>query len=172
MIASGCMMWAKRIRERLKQPASFGLRLVETLNLGTVLGLPLASAGYFYANRLLPVDLPGRAQWEIHIFFLCWLALLLLACWRRDQQSWRFGSILVALALAGVPLLNALTTDYSLLGYLQQGQWALAGLELTCLLFALLFLLLARGLSKLASPQRDIQRQSQRVQPPRQELAK
>jgi uncharacterized iron-regulated membrane protein len=172
MIASGCMMWAKRIRERLKQPASFGLRLVETLNLGTVLGLPLASAGYFYANRLLPMDLPGRAQWEIHTFFLCWLALLLLACWRRDQQSWRFGSILVALALAGVPLLNALTTDYSLLGYLQQGQWALAGLELTCLLFALFFLLLARGLSKLASPQSDAQRQSQRVRPPLQELAK
>jgi uncharacterized iron-regulated membrane protein len=172
MIASGCIMWAQRIRERLKQPASFGLRLVETLNLGTIIGLPLASAGYFYANRLLPVDLPGRAQWEIHTFFLCWLALLLLACWRRDQQSWRFACGLVALALAGVPLLNAVTTDHSLISYLQQGQWALAGLEFTCLLFALLFLLLARGLSQLSIPRRDGQRQPLPVQSQLQEFAK
>lgn len=172
MIASGCMMWAKRIRERLKQPASFGLRLVETLNLGTVLGLPLATAGYFYANRLLPLDLPGRAQWEIHTFFLCWLVLLLLASWRRDQQSWRFGCMLVAAALAGVPLLNMLTTEHSLFSYVQQGQWALAGFELTCLLFALCFLLLARGLSPLTSPQPDAQRQVRRGRPAQQELAK
>ncbi len=147
MIASGCIMWAKRTTGAVKQPASFGLRLVETWTLGTVLGLPLATAGYFYANRLLPVDLPGRAQWEIHSFFLCWLALLLLACWRREQSSWRFGCILLSCSFSRVlPLLNALTTAHKLVcSHWQQGQWALAGFELTCLLFALLFLLLARG---------------------------
>jgi uncharacterized iron-regulated membrane protein len=155
MIASGCIMWAKRIRERLKQPASWGLKLVETLNLATVLGLPLATAGFFYANRLLPIDLPDRAKWEIHCFFLCWLALLLLGCWRRDRLVWRFGFKAVALALAGIPLVNALTTDLNLLDYLRQDHWILAGVELTCLLFALCFLLLARGISQFATAPRS-----------------
>lgn len=170
MIASGCIMWAKRIRERLKQPASWGLKLVETLNLGTVLGLPLATAGFFYANRLLPLDLPDRAQWEIHCFFLCWFAFLCVGCWRRDRLVWRFGSLAVALALAGVPLVSALTTELNLFDYLHQGHWMLAGVELVCLLFALFFLLLARGISQFATAPRSAPQAM--PQPTRQEFAK
>src|SRR5690606_33976884 len=63
MIATGLVLWVvKRLPERRKLGRTpFGHRLVEVLNIGTVAGLPLAIAGYFWANRLLPAELAQRS---------------------------------------------------------------------------------------------------------------
>ena len=45
-------------------------RLVEALNVAAVAGLLVATAAFFWANRLLPVDLQQRALWEVRGFFL------------------------------------------------------------------------------------------------------
>ncbi|ALZ70441.1 hypothetical protein DXO170_05675 [Xanthomonas oryzae pv. oryzae] len=52
MVASGVVMWA--VKERPKQLKAgrigFGLRLVDALNIGTVAGLPIAFASFFWAT--------------------------------------------------------------------------------------------------------------------------
>lgn len=66
MVASGVVMWA--VKERPKHLKAgrigFGLRLVDALNIGTVAGLPIAFASFFWANRLLPVSLEGARRWR------------------------------------------------------------------------------------------------------------
>ncbi len=53
-------------------------RIVHTLNIGTIAGLPLAVACYFLANRVLPVSMPARPEAEIQAFFGGWAAMALL----------------------------------------------------------------------------------------------
>ncbi|MCD0277623.1 PepSY domain-containing protein [Xanthomonas melonis] len=135
MVASGVVMWA--VKERPKHLKAgrigFGLRLVDSLNIGTVAGLPIAFASFFWANRVLPVSLEGRAALEANLFFAAWAAALLAAfVWpRRAMWSWQLylGAALFAL----VPVLNAITTDVHLGVTLPAGQWALAGVDLVCL---------------------------------------
>lgn len=135
MVASGVVMWA--VKERPKHAKAgrigFGLRLVDALNIGTVAGLPIAFAAFFWANRLVPVALEARAAMEAHLFFAAWGGALLAAfVWpRRAMWSWQLylGAGLFAL----VPLLNALTTDLHLGVTVPAGQWALAGVDLVCL---------------------------------------
>ncbi|KZN63489.1 hypothetical protein N473_16840 [Pseudoalteromonas luteoviolacea CPMOR-1] len=141
MIATGCIMWAKRIRERLKpnQSPSFGLKLVEALNLGTIMGLPLATAGFFYANRLLPAEVTGRADKEILAFFLIWLAATVTAGLWRSRRAWqRFAHLNAAVWLL-LPICNALTTDGNLITYIMDGKWILASFDLTFLATAAVF---------------------------------
>ncbi len=135
MVASGVVMWA--VKERPKHLKAgrigFGLRLVDALNIGTVAGLPIAFASFFWANRLLPVTLESRAAMEANLFFAAWgVALLAAFVWpRRAMWSWQLyiGAALFAL----VPLVNAATTDVHLGVTLPAGQWALAGVDLVCL---------------------------------------
>ena len=51
------------------EKGSLLLRVVDGLNLGAIGGLLVALPAYFWANRLLPVDLPDRANAEISLFF-------------------------------------------------------------------------------------------------------
>lgn len=142
MIATGMILWSlKRRPAQLKKVdgPDFGYRLVESLNLGTVVGLPIAIAAYFWANRLLPVDMANRAQWEVHAMFLVWLACLLCPLLRPVQKGWRELLWVAAVAYAGLPLLNAATTDRSLWHSLQQQDWVFAGIDLTFLGIALFF---------------------------------
>ncbi|WDM79444.1 PepSY domain-containing protein [Xanthomonas cucurbitae] len=135
MVASGVVMWA--VKERPKHLKAgrigFGLRLVDALNIGTVAGLPIAFASFFWANRLLPVALDGRAAMEAHVFFAAWATALLAAFVLPRRAMWSWQLYLGAALLALIPLLNAVTTDVHLGVTLPAGQWALAGVDLVCL---------------------------------------
>lgn len=52
---------------------------------------------------------------------------------RRGRAAWVEQLALAALPFGAVPLLNALTTPYHLGVTLVQGDWAMAGFDLTCL---------------------------------------
>lgn len=135
MVASGVILWA--VKERPKHAKAgrigFGLRLVDALNIGAVAGLPIAFAAYFWANRLLPLEMAARPDQEAKAFFLAWAAALLAAfAWpRRAMWAWQLyaGGALFAL----VPVLNALTTGIHLGATVPAGDWALAGVDLVCL---------------------------------------
>lgn len=111
----------------------FELRLVEVLNIASMSGLMLAIAGFFWANRLLPVSFAERSDWEVQIFFIAWGLSLLHAMLRRGRQGWVEQLSLGALLFAAIPLLNALTTSSHLGVSLVTGDWAMAGFDLTCL---------------------------------------
>jgi uncharacterized iron-regulated membrane protein len=137
MIATGLVLWTGKRRQRLErgQPPDPGLGLVERLNVGTIVGLPIAVAAYFWANRLLPLSLPDRADWELHGLFIAWAAMLLHAALRPARCAWREQWALAAVLLAGLPLLNAITTDAHLGRTLVAGDWVRAGFDLTALAF-------------------------------------
>ncbi|AJE20743.1 PepSY-associated TM helix domain-containing protein [Azotobacter chroococcum] len=108
LIASGLVLFV--IRQRLKvAEANAGqgfLRLVETLNVGTVAGLMLGCVALLWAARLLPADLAGRAGWEARLFFAVW-ALAFVHAWRRPPMAaWREQLWAAALLCMGLPLLG------------------------------------------------------------------
>ncbi len=134
MIASGLILWTtKRKPKQLKKPngPDFGYRLVEQLNIGTIVGLPIAIAMYFYANRLLPVAIVDRADWEANVMFISWTLLLIHPAFRPATKAWREQLQLAALVYMALPLVNALTTDKHLVNSLQQQDWGLAAFDLT-----------------------------------------
>ena len=142
MIATGMILWSlKRRPAQLKKAGGpdFGYRFVESLNLGTVIGLPIAIAAYFWANRLLPVDLASRAQCEVHTMFIVWLICLLYPLLRPVTKGWIDLSWIAAGVFCLLPVLNGITTDRHLLNSVQQGDWIFAGVDLTFLAAGVFF---------------------------------
>ncbi|MFJ5299566.1 PepSY-associated TM helix domain-containing protein [Pseudomonas sp. NPDC088368] len=139
MIGSGLVIWLgkRKLKHAKASVMPFGLRLVEMLNVASMSGLMLAVVSFFWANRLLPVSLAGRSDWEVKVFFYVWGAALLHAFLRvffRDGRSaWREQLILGAALYCALPLLDMATTGGYLLASLKQGHITLAALDLTAL---------------------------------------
>ncbi|ATE59656.1 PepSY-associated TM helix domain-containing protein [Thauera sinica] len=141
MIATGQVLWTVKRRERHERHGGnpIGLRLVERMNVGVLVGLPVGVAAYFWANRLLPPGLDGRAGWEAHCLFLTWGWVLLYAALRPVRRAWVETAGLAAAAFGAVPLLNLVTTDRHLGVTIAHGDWALAGVDLSMMALAALF---------------------------------
>jgi uncharacterized iron-regulated membrane protein len=142
MIATGMILWTvKRRPQQLKKlnGPDFGHRLVESLNLGTIVGLPIAIAAYFWANRLLPIDMAARENWEMHTLFLIWLIALLYPLARPLMRGWIEELWFAAAAFSLLPFLNALTTDRHLVNSIANHDWVFAGFDLTMLITGILF---------------------------------
>jgi uncharacterized iron-regulated membrane protein len=142
MIASGLVLWTtKRKPQQMKKAngPDFGYRLVEQLNIGTIVGLPIAIAMYFYANRLLPLSLENRADWEVHVMFISWALLLLYPTFRPAGKAWLEQLNLAAIVFIMLPVVNMITTDKHLGITLVHGDWNLAGFDLTMLVIGSTF---------------------------------
>lgn len=149
IIGSGLILWiVKRRPKQLKQAGGpdFGHRLVEGLNVGTIAGLHIAIAAYFYANRLLPAELAARNEWEVHVMFIVWLLALLHPILRPINRAWVEQLWVAAAAFLFLPVVHALTTVRGLVHSLQQGDWVFVGFDFVSLASALLFALAARKL--------------------------
>ncbi|MDZ5433522.1 PepSY-associated TM helix domain-containing protein [Pseudomonas fluorescens] len=135
MIGTGLVIWLgkRQLKHAKSGVMPFELRLVEVLNIASMSGLVVAVGAFFWANRLIPVDMAGRADWEVNAFFIVWAMSLLHAILRRGRAAWVEQLALGALLLGAVPLLNLMTTPYHLGVTLVQGDWAMAGFDLACL---------------------------------------
>ncbi|MAN80576.1 MAG: hypothetical protein CMM77_17215 [Rhodospirillaceae bacterium] len=142
MIGSGLILWTKKRRARLE--GRVGFSLVERLNVATVCGLSTAVAAYLWANRLLPVEMSGRAAWEAHVMFLVWAVMAAHAALRPAARAWSEQCGIAAAAFGLIPLVNALTTDRHLGASIAAGQWDLAAVDLTCLAIGIGFVAAAR----------------------------
>jgi hypothetical protein len=140
MIATGLVLWTnKRRKYHAERSSVTSYRVVEALNVATVAGLLVATAAFFWANRVLPLALIDRSQWEMRCFFVIW-------CCCFAHSLLRGGSIFLGL----LPLLNGLMTNSHLLMTVPKGQWALAGFDLTALAAGLLLCWTARRVGKSA----------------------
>lgn len=145
VIATGLVMWTVKRRTqhgKISKKSRFdenGLRLVEVLNVATIVGLPMGVAGYFLANRLLPLQMADRAAWEFHSLFLVWGWTLLYAALRPVKRAWIEMLWMAVAIFAAVPVVNALTSERHLGMSLAQRDWGLAGVDLTLLALAALF---------------------------------
>ena len=145
MVGSGLVLWIAKRRQKARPGAreAFSLRLVDALNAGTIAGLFIAVAAFFWANRLVPADLPGRQLWEVRAFFTVWGVSLVYA-FLFQKRKWQDLLWAATASLALVPVVNALTTSRHLGVSLPAGDWVMAGFDLTCLAGALLLGWMAR----------------------------
>lgn len=146
VIASGLVIWVisrQKEREALGR-TPFSHRLVEVLNVGAVSGLLVAIAAYFWASRLIPVDLAERNLWEIRAFFIAWALSLVHAALRRHKSAW-----IEQLGLAGaltllLPVLNGVSGGLPLPSSLSAGHLQVAGFDLCAFMLGLLLLICAQ----------------------------
>ncbi|CAO3895732.1 PepSY-associated TM helix domain-containing protein [Achromobacter mucicolens] len=146
MVATGLVLWIAKRRQKARPGdarEAFSLRLVDGLNAGTIAGVVFGVAAVFLANRLLPADMPGRQVWEVRAFFIAW-GLSLVYAFLVQRRKWQDLLAVAAAALALVPVVNALTTHRHLGVSLPQGDWVMAGFDLTCLASALFFAWMAQ----------------------------
>ena len=145
MIATGSILWTVKRRKReyneAKKPSK-GFQLVEGLNIGTVAGLPIAIIIYFWANRLLPVNMEDRANWEVHCLFISWLVLLVHGIWRsmnnQGNKAWYEQLVITTLAFGLLPIVNIFTTDRGLwLSFINQ-DWIFLAVDFICFSIALI----------------------------------
>ena len=141
MVATGLILWCvKRAPQQQKQGyKSFGYRIVEVTNITAIIGLPIACAAYFYANRFIPVQMEMRSDWEIRSFFIVWLLSLIYAALRPHRQAWLELLAFATLAFALLPVINFMTGGQALWNSIANGQWMIASFDLAMWLLAILF---------------------------------
>ena len=154
MVASGLLLWVSKREPQRKKLGSTprGHRLVEVLNVAAVSGMVMAIAGYFWANRMLGVELTARSLWEIRLFFIVWLLALLHAALRSYRRPWLEQWTICAVMYAALPL--------SYLPYwFANGlpAWPVVAVAMVLLCSAMVSALVARKLSRpaLASHRRS-----------------
>ena len=135
MVGSGLVLWTVKRRAKLPDPARphFGFRLVERLNIAAIAGLLTGIATYFLANRLLPIEMAERAEWEIHAMFIAWGASLVWAIARPARRAWVEVLTVGAALYAAIPVVNALTTSRNPIASVAAGDWLFPSFDLVML---------------------------------------
>lgn len=145
MVATGMVLWVvKRLPKRKKLGRTpWAHRFVEVMNVGSIAGLSLATAAYFWLNRLIPSEQAGRADAEVYGFFTVWSMAFAYALARPYRCAWREQMALATLLLALLPVLNPLTGGNGLITAIAAGQWSVASFDLAMLVLAILHGLVA-----------------------------
>lgn len=135
MIATGLVLWTNKWRKyHAERSGVTRYRVVEAFNVAAVAGLLVAIAAFFWANRVLPLALIDRSQWEMRCFFVIWCCCFAHSLLRRGSiLAWKDQLYAAAFLLGLLPLLNGMMTNSHLLMTVPKGQWALAGFDLTAL---------------------------------------
>jgi len=128
-IATGLILWT----QSRAAADSMGHRLVARLTAGTVAGMPLAIAGYFWANRLIPIATENRAANEVAAFFMIWAAAYLFALSQPTKGGWVVLWTAAGAAWVSLPLISALTTTRGLNTSLAAGDWTFAAFDIVSL---------------------------------------
>ena len=141
MVATGLILWCvKRAPQQQKQGyKSFGYRFVEVTNIAAIIGLPIACAAYFYANRFIPADMEMRLNWEIRTFLAVWLLTLIYPIFRSSRQAWLELLALATVLFALLPILNFMTGGQALWNSIAYGQWVIASFDLAMWVLAIVF---------------------------------
>jgi uncharacterized iron-regulated membrane protein len=108
-IGSGLVLWTVARTPRGADPDGFGLRLVRVLNIGTIGGLPVGIAAYFLANRLLPMGLEARADWEVRSFFAAWALAAVASALYPRAKAWPAAFGVAAAAYLAIPVADLVT---------------------------------------------------------------
>lgn len=135
MVLTGLIVFTEKRRRR--SSAMFDA-VASRLHVAATFGIPLATAIYLLANRLLPVEMTDRGEAERLAFFAAWLGSLIHALARPPEQGWRDQAIAGAILFLAVPILNGLTTKTHLVASIAAGDWGRAAIDLTCFVTAVI----------------------------------
>ncbi len=141
MVATGLILWCvKRAPQQQKQGyKSFGYRTVEVTNIAAIIGLPIACAAFFYANRFIPASMEMRSNWEIRSFFIVWLITFIYPMFRTHRQAWLELLVVASALYALLPIVNFMTGGQPLWNTVVHGQWMIASFDIAMWLLAILF---------------------------------
>ena len=141
MVATGLILWCvKRAPQQQKQGyKSFGYRTVEVTNIAAIIGLPIACAAFFYANRFIPASMEMRSNWEIRSFFIVWLITFIYPIFRTHRQAWLELLVVASALYALLPIVNFMTGGQPLWNTVAHGQWMIASFDIAMWLLAILF---------------------------------
>lgn len=134
MVASGAILFM--VKRRPRHLGEFGAATarvygwMESLNVAAMPGLALACIGYLWGNRLLPVGVAYRSDWELAVFFGLWLLALVHALCRGPSAAWKEQLAALALLCLLLPVLNAFTVGDHLPAQMLRGDWESASVEL------------------------------------------
>lgn len=119
VVATGLVLWSEKRRQResarnVGQEASahFGRRLVDRLNIATILGLPFSIGAYFGANLLLPEIMPNRGEGEVRTMFLAWAFAFVMAALRPVKRGWIEGAFSTSGVFFAVAVLGYVRTSH------------------------------------------------------------
>jgi hypothetical protein len=156
-IASGFIFFVEKRKRQHAERGSSGARWVDALAVTAVTGMLVATLALLVGNRLLPVDLGQRGDWEQRIFWMTWLAAFAHAWWRsapvlqaRIAPAWAEQCWAIAVLAVLAVLTNWITTGDHLLRTIGNGYWPVAGIDLTLLASAALAVMAAVRLRRRA----------------------
>ncbi len=155
MLASGMILWTVKRRKKARKNGggSIGYRLTEGMNIAAIIGFPIAVGVYFLSNRLLPLNMTDRANWEVHCMFIAWLMTFIhgifRSCTRQGDKAWCEQLWLAGAVFISLPVVNALTTQWNFYTSLTEKQWIFVSFDLVAVFFAITCLMVARYLTKL-----------------------
>lgn len=108
LIATGNIIWVNQRKKSSKQ-SRFTLKLVEKGNVAVIMGITLASLSFFIANKIIPLELFNRTQWEINAFFIVWAASVTHAFTRvKTLVAWKEQIAMASLLCITIILLECL----------------------------------------------------------------
>lgn len=148
-ILTGNAIWLER-----RDPARSrrGNRILAWLTLAGGLGVVVAVAAMFLANRVIPIETAWHLEGEVGAFVVAWL-LVAASTWRtRDER--RTAAAILALGgggLALVPLLSVLVTPQHVGAALLHGEWEIAIVDLGLLAAGLISLACAAAVRSLGA---------------------
>ncbi len=156
-IATGFIFFVEKRKRQHAARGESGARWVDALAVTTVTGMVIATLAMLVANRLLPVNLPARGDWQERVFWLSWLMAALHAAWRtntvlqaRLAPAWAEQCIAISVLAVLAILLNWVTTGDHLLRTITNGYWPIAGVDLVLIASAVLAVIAARKLRQHA----------------------
>jgi uncharacterized iron-regulated membrane protein len=149
MMATGMILWIKKRLKNTDREKKFStISLIERMNVAVIMGVPIAITAYFWSNRLLPVTMVNRANWEIHCLFITLFTCLVFCLFRPIKTLWKNMLWLAASACILLPVLNAITTDHNILSSIQKSDWLMLGFDLSMLFFGACFAISALLVTK------------------------
>jgi uncharacterized iron-regulated membrane protein len=157
-IATGFIFFVEKRKRQHAARGENGARWVDALAVTTVTGMVIATISMLVANRLLPVELPARGDWEERLFWLAWLLAGLHAAVRtapvrqaRLAPAWREQCMVIAALAVTAVALNWITTGDHLQHTISNGYWPVAGVDLVLVGSAAVASLVAWKLRRPAS---------------------
>ncbi|MGC4071952.1 MAG: PepSY-associated TM helix domain-containing protein [Nibricoccus sp.] len=167
LVATGLVMWTIKRRPKYTKAGrfSFGHGLVERLNIAAIAGFFVAIGAIFWANRLLPVGLTSRGDWEERVFLYTWAAMLLHTLVRPVMKAWREQLWLGAMLFSALPLVDAFTGPFFSRAW-SDGNAAYLAFHATMLVIGAGLAMAAWKVSKLATKTKPPVTSSTKIKPP------
>ena len=153
MVATGMIIWInKRKKNTEEKKPTYIISIIERINVGVVIGLPIAIACYFWSNRLLPITLQNRADWEIHCLFITFFSCIIFAS-LKSKNMWENSLWVASIAYFLLPIINIFSTEHSLITSYINNDSLMFGFDLSMLLFGSCFAIAAAMINKTSKKQ-------------------